>query len=33
MIAADSGLRYQQVMGMMQALREAGVQRVGLAVK
>ncbi len=33
MIAADSELRYQQVMNMMKALREAGVQRVGLAVK
>ena len=33
MLAADSELRYQQVMTMMKALREAGVQRVGLAVK
>ncbi len=33
MIAADSELRYQQVMNMMKELREAGVQRVGLAVK
>jgi len=33
MIAADSELRYQQVMNMMKLLREAGVQRVGLAVK
>ena len=33
MIAADSQLRYKQVMNMMKLLREAGVQRVGLAVK
>ena len=33
MIAADSELRYQQVITMMKQLREAGVQRVGLAVK
>ena len=33
MIAADSELRYQQVINMMKKLREAGVQRVGLAVK
>jgi len=33
MIAADSQLRYQQVVNMMKLLREAGVQRVGLAVK
>ncbi len=33
MIAADSELRYQQVMSMMKQLREAGVQRVGLSVK
>jgi len=33
MIAADSQLRYQQVVHMMQLLREAGVRRVGLAVK
>ena len=33
MIAADSELRYQQVMNMMKLLRDAGVQRVGLAVK
>ncbi len=33
MLAADSELRYQQVMSMMKQLREAGVQRVGLAVK
>jgi biopolymer transport protein TolR len=33
MIAADSQLRYQQVIDMMKLLREAGVQRVGLAVK
>ena len=33
MIAADSELRYQQVMAMMKLLREAGVQRVGLSVK
>lgn len=33
MIAADSELRYQQVMDMMKALREAGVQRIGLSVK
>ena len=33
MIAADSDLRYQQVITMMKQLREAGVQRVGLAVK
>jgi biopolymer transport protein TolR len=33
MIAADSDLRYRQVMDMMKALRQAGVQRVGLAVK
>ena len=33
MIAADSQLRYQQVMNMMKLLREAGVRRVGLAVK
>jgi biopolymer transport protein TolR len=33
MIAADSELRYQQVMTMMKQLREAGVQRVGLSVK
>ena len=33
MIAADSELRYQQVITMMKQLREAGVQRVGLSVK
>ena len=33
MIAADSQLRYEQVMAMMKALREAGVQRIGLSVK
>ena len=33
MIAADSDLRYQQVITMMRQLREAGVQRVGLSVK
>lgn len=33
MIAADSELRYQQVISMMRQVREAGVQRVGLAVK
>lgn len=33
MIAADSQLRYEQVMSMMKALREAGVQRIGLSVK
>ena len=33
MIAADSQLRYQKVIDMMKQLREAGVQRVGLAVK
>ena len=33
MIAADSDLRYQQVITMMKQLREAGVQRVGLSVK
>ena len=33
MIAADSELRYQQVVSMMKQLREAGVQRVGLSVK
>jgi biopolymer transport protein TolR len=33
MIAADSQLRYQLVIDMMKSLREAGVQRVGLAVK
>ena len=33
MIAADSELQYRQVMSMMKQLREAGVQRVGLAVK
>lgn len=33
MIAADSELQYKQVMSMMRQLREAGVQRVGLAVK
>ena len=33
MIAADSDLRYQQVITMMKQLREAGVQRVGLLVK
>ena len=33
MIAADSELQYRQVMGMMKQLREAGVQRVGLAVR
>ena len=33
MIAADSELRYQQVMSMMKALRAAGVQRIGLSVK
>ncbi|MBP7452375.1 MAG: biopolymer transporter ExbD [Ottowia sp.] len=33
MIAADSELRYQQVITMMRQLREAGVQRVGLSVK
>ena len=33
MLAADSELRYQQVVTMMRKLREAGVQRVGLSVK
>ena len=33
MIAADSQLPYQKVIDMMKLLREAGVQRVGLAVK
>ena len=33
MIAADSELRYQQVITMMRQLREAGVQRVGLSVQ
>ena len=33
MLAADSELRYQQVISMMKQLREAGVQRVGLSVK
>jgi biopolymer transport protein TolR len=33
MIAADSQLHYQQVIDMLKRLREAGVQRVGLAVK
>lgn len=33
MIAADSELRYQQVITLMRKLREAGVQRVGLSVK
>ncbi|WP_423459744.1 ExbD/TolR family protein [Ottowia sp. VDI28] len=33
MLSADSELRYQQVITMMKQLREAGVQRVGLAVK
>ena len=33
MISADSELRYQQVISMMKQLKEAGVQRVGLAVK
>lgn len=33
MLSADSELRYQQVITMMKRLREAGVQRVGLAVK
>ena len=33
MIAADSELQYRQGMSMMKQLREAGVQRVGLAVK
>ena len=33
MIAADSELRYQQVITMMKQVREAGVQRVGLSVK
>ncbi|MDO5626089.1 MAG: biopolymer transporter ExbD [Pseudomonadota bacterium] len=33
MIAADSELQYRQVMAMMRELRDAGVQRVGLAVK
>ncbi|WP_028601590.1 ExbD/TolR family protein [Ottowia thiooxydans] len=33
MLAADSDLRYQQVISMMKQLQEAGVQRVGLAVK
>ena len=33
MIAADSELRYQQVISVMRQAREAGVQRVGLAVK
>ncbi|MFT3779920.1 MAG: ExbD/TolR family protein [Ottowia sp.] len=33
MIAADSELRYHQVISMMGALKKAGVKRVGLAVK
>ena len=33
MLAADSELRYQQVITLMRKLREAGVQRVGLSVK
>lgn len=33
MIAADSQLRYEQVMSMMKALRAAGVARIGLSVK
>jgi biopolymer transport protein TolR len=33
MIAADSQLRYQQVIHMVELMREAGVKRVGLAVK
>ncbi len=33
MIAADSELRYQQVISVMRQVREAGVQRVGLAVQ
>jgi biopolymer transport protein TolR len=33
MIAAEGDQRYKQVMDMMKQLREAGVQRVGLAVK
>ena len=33
MIAADSDLRYQQVMSIMKQVRELGVERVGLAVK
>ena len=33
MLSADSDLRYQQVISMMKQLREAGVERVGLAVK
>ena len=33
MLAADSDLRYQQVVTLMSRLREAGVQRIGLAVR
>jgi biopolymer transport protein TolR len=33
MIAADRQLPYEQVIDMMQLLREAGVNRVGLAVR
>ncbi|MDR2154913.1 MAG: biopolymer transporter ExbD [Burkholderiaceae bacterium] len=33
MIAADSQLRYQQVVRMVELMHEAGVKRVGLAVK
>ena len=33
MLAADSDLRYQQVVTLMRKLREAGVQRLGLSVK
>ena len=33
MLAADSDLRYQQVMKLMGRLREVGVQRLGLAVR
>ena len=33
MLAADSELRYQQVVTLMRKLREAGVQRLGLSVK
>jgi len=33
MVAADSELRYKRVIGMIDQLRQAGVQRVGLAVK
>ncbi|MGB3070849.1 MAG: ExbD/TolR family protein [Ottowia sp.] len=33
MLSADSELRYQQVITMMKQLQQAGVQRVGLAVK